>query len=173
MHLRVAVPSATSVHGLPTFQQVIARGFAGGFLEKDKVVERVIYVAKHFEKVDPNKVRSESQRWGAWSMPARHMGGGIRPWARYCCACSRGRPAWRVDCDAHGLRLHRRLLPVRMQVSPEAHFEKDLGLDSLDVVELVMALEEEFGVEIPDAEADKIGSINDAVNYIISNPLSK
>jgi NADH dehydrogenase (ubiquinone) 1 alpha/beta subcomplex 1 len=58
-------------------------------------------------------------------------------------------------------------------VSPSASFEKDLGLDSLDVVELVMALEEEFGVEIPDAEADKISSVSDAVNYIISNPLAK
>jgi NADH dehydrogenase (ubiquinone) 1 alpha/beta subcomplex 1 len=58
-------------------------------------------------------------------------------------------------------------------VTPEAHFEKDLGLDSLDVVELVMALEEEFGIEIPDSEADKIASISDAVSYIISNPLSK
>lgn len=60
-----------------------------------------------------------------------------------------------------------------MQVTPEANFEKDLGLDSLDVVELVMALEEEFGVEIPDAEADKIASVSEAVNYIISNPLAK
>ena len=59
-----------------------------------------------------------------------------------------------------------------MQVTPEAHFEKDLGLDSLDVVELVMALEEEFGVEIPDAEADKISSVSEAVNYVISNPLA-
>ncbi len=58
-------------------------------------------------------------------------------------------------------------------MSPSASFEKDLGLDSLDVVELVMALEEEFGVEIPDAEADKISSVSDAVNYIISNPLAK
>ncbi len=63
--------------------------------------------------------------------------------------------------------------PSAMQVSPEAHFEKDLGLDSLDVVELVMALEEEFGVEIPDAEADRISSIAEAVNYVISNPMAK
>lgn len=62
---------------------------------------------------------------------------------------------------------------VLTQVSPSATFEKDLGLDSLDVVELVMALEEEFGVEIPDAEADKIASVTDAVNYIMSNPLAK
>jgi NADH dehydrogenase (ubiquinone) 1 alpha/beta subcomplex 1 len=58
-------------------------------------------------------------------------------------------------------------------VTPTATFEKDLGLDSLDTVELVMALEEEFGVEIPDAEADKIGSVADAVNYVMSNPLAK
>lgn len=60
-----------------------------------------------------------------------------------------------------------------LQVTATATFEKDLGLDSLDVVELVMALEEEFGVEIPDSEADKIASIGDAVNYVISNPLAK
>jgi NADH dehydrogenase (ubiquinone) 1 alpha/beta subcomplex 1 len=58
-------------------------------------------------------------------------------------------------------------------VSTSATFDKDLGLDSLDVVELVMALEEEFGVEIPDAEADKISSIQDAVGYLMSNPLAK
>jgi NADH dehydrogenase (ubiquinone) 1 alpha/beta subcomplex 1 len=63
------------------------------------------------------------------------------------------------------------LLPV--QVLPAAHFEKDLGLDSLDVVELVMAFEEEFQVEIPDADADKIFSVEDAVNYIASHPMAK
>lgn len=65
------------------------------------------------------------------------------------------------------------LFPHTPQVSPTATFDKDLGLDSLDVVELVMALEEEFGVEIPDAEADKISSIQDAVGYLMSNPLAK
>lgn len=59
------------------------------------------------------------------------------------------------------------------QVVPSAHFEKDLGLDSLDVVELVMAFEEEFAVEIPDADADKILSVEDAVNYIASHPMAK
>lgn len=72
-----------------------------------------------------------------------------------------------------GCKPRSRLLLRCSQVSPASHFEKDLGLDSLDVVELVMALEEEFGVEIPDAEADKISSITDAVNYIMSNPLAK
>eukprot|EP00798_Chlamydomonas_sp_ICE-L_P021415 gene21415-28373_t len=112
-HLRIPVTSFVQRADLPSISGVIARGFAGGFLDKDKVVERVVYVAKHFEKVDPAKV------------------------------------------------------------SPTATFEKDLGLDSLDVVELVMALEEEFGVEIPDAEADKISSVSDAVNYLMSNPLAK
>jgi NADH dehydrogenase (ubiquinone) 1 alpha/beta subcomplex 1 len=59
------------------------------------------------------------------------------------------------------------------KVQSGAHFEKDLGLDSLDVVELVMAFEEEFQVEIPDADADKIFSVEDAVNYIASHPMAK
>uniref|UniRef100_A0A7S0X0D8 Acyl carrier protein n=1 Tax=Chlamydomonas leiostraca TaxID=1034604 RepID=A0A7S0X0D8_9CHLO len=113
-HLRLPAPSALQQQVIvPSISAVVIRGFAGGFLDKDKVTERVMYVAKHFEKVDPAKV------------------------------------------------------------SASAHFEKDLGLDSLDVVELVMALEEEFGVEIPDAEADKISSVTDAVNYMMSNPLAK
>ncbi|MEK7337987.1 MAG: acyl carrier protein [candidate division NC10 bacterium] len=52
------------------------------------------------------------------------------------------------------------------QVNPEAKFIEDLGADSLDTVELVMALEEEFGLEIPDEEAEKILTVRDAVQYI-------
>ncbi len=52
------------------------------------------------------------------------------------------------------------------QVSPEAKFIEDLGADSLDTVELVMALEEEFGLEIPDEEAEKIVTVRDAIQYI-------
>ncbi|HEQ99285.1 MAG TPA: acyl carrier protein [candidate division Zixibacteria bacterium] len=55
------------------------------------------------------------------------------------------------------------------QVTPEATFVDDLGADSLDTVELVMALEEEFDLEIPDEEAEKIGSVKDAINYIESH----
>lgn len=51
-------------------------------------------------------------------------------------------------------------------VSKEASFIDDLGADSLDTVELVMALEEEFGLEIPDEEAEKIVTVGDAVKYI-------
>ena len=59
------------------------------------------------------------------------------------------------------------------QVSSSASFQKDLGLDSLDTVELVMALEEEFAIEIPDSEADKILSCSDAISYISSHPMAK
>ena len=52
------------------------------------------------------------------------------------------------------------------EVSPTASFVDDLGADSLDVVELVMGLEEEFDVEIPDEDAEKISTVEDAVSYI-------
>ncbi|GAK56797.1 MAG: acyl carrier protein [Candidatus Vecturithrix sp.] len=52
------------------------------------------------------------------------------------------------------------------EITSEASFVDDLGADSLDTVELVMALEEEFGIEIPDEEAEKIATVKDAVNYI-------
>ena len=52
------------------------------------------------------------------------------------------------------------------QVKPEASFIDDLGADSLDTVELVMALEEEFDIEIPDEDAEKITSVQNAVDYI-------
>ncbi len=52
------------------------------------------------------------------------------------------------------------------EVVPSASFVNDLGADSLDTVELVMALEEEFGIEIPDEDAEKIITVDDAVKYI-------
>jgi acyl carrier protein len=52
------------------------------------------------------------------------------------------------------------------EVNPEASFVEDLGADSLDTVELIMAFEEEFGVEISDDEAEKIKKVRDAVEYI-------
>ncbi len=51
-------------------------------------------------------------------------------------------------------------------VTPEASFIDDLGADSLDIVELVMTMEEEFDLEIPDEDAEKIKTVNDVVNYI-------
>ncbi len=55
------------------------------------------------------------------------------------------------------------------QVTEDAAFVDDLGADSLDQVELVMALEEEFGLEIPDEDAEKITRVKDAVSYITAN----
>ncbi|MAM82241.1 MAG: acyl carrier protein [Gammaproteobacteria bacterium] len=52
------------------------------------------------------------------------------------------------------------------EVTPEASFVEDLGADSLDTVELVMALEEEFETEIPDEEAEKITTVKEAIDYI-------
>jgi len=54
------------------------------------------------------------------------------------------------------------------QVTPEASFTNDLGADSLDIVELVMGFESAFNVSIPDEDAEKIGTVGDAVNYLKS-----
>ena len=55
------------------------------------------------------------------------------------------------------------------QMTSDAKFIEDLGADSLDIVELVMALEEEFGIEIPDEDADKLKTVGDAMNYLKSH----
>lgn len=55
---------------------------------------------------------------------------------------------------------------AKEEVKPESNFASDLGADSLDTVELVMALEEEFEIEIPDEEAEKISTVQAAVDYI-------
>ena len=55
------------------------------------------------------------------------------------------------------------------KVKPEASFIDDLGADSLDIVELVMAMEEEFGIEIPDEDAEKITTVQNAIDYALSH----
>ena len=55
------------------------------------------------------------------------------------------------------------------QIKLESNFVDDLGADSLDTVELIMSFEEEFGVEIPDTEAEKIKTVKDVINYIEAN----
>jgi acyl carrier protein len=59
------------------------------------------------------------------------------------------------------------------EVTAEASFTEDLGADSLDIVELVMAFEEEFGIEIPDEDAEKIGRVSEAVAYIEQHAAAK
>lgn len=55
------------------------------------------------------------------------------------------------------------------QVTPEANFTSDLGADSLDTVELIMELEKEFNISIPDDQAEKIATVGDAITYIENN----
>lgn len=55
------------------------------------------------------------------------------------------------------------------EVTPEASFTNDLGADSLDTVELIMEFEKEFNLSIPDEEAEKIGTVGDAINYITNH----
>jgi acyl carrier protein len=59
------------------------------------------------------------------------------------------------------------------EITPEASFVDDLGADSLDTVELVMAFEEEFDIEIPDDDAEKIATVSDAVKYIQAHSETK
>lgn len=59
------------------------------------------------------------------------------------------------------------------QVTPEASFIEDLGADSLDTVELVMAFEEEFGAEIPDEDAEKLTTVGAVINYLKSKGFDK
>lgn len=52
------------------------------------------------------------------------------------------------------------------EITPEASFVEDLGADSLDIVELVMSIEDSFGIEIPDEDAENIRTVQDAINYV-------
>jgi len=59
------------------------------------------------------------------------------------------------------------------EVIPEAKFIDDLGADSLDIVELIMALEDEYGIEIPDEDAEKMETVGDAIKYIEAHLVNK
>ena len=60
-----------------------------------------------------------------------------------------------------------------IQVTPTAHFVNDLKLDSLNVVELIMAIEDEFALEIADDVAEKLHSVDDAIKFVTEHPFSK
>ena len=59
-----------------------------------------------------------------------------------------------------------RLNDEESQIKPEASFVEDLGADSLDIVELIMGIEEEFDIEIPDEDAEKLTTVGEALNYV-------
>ncbi len=59
------------------------------------------------------------------------------------------------------------------KVTPQSHFQKDLGLDSLDTIDLLMEMEDEFVVEVPDLELEKIRSISEAISYFSTHPYAK
>ncbi|GAB4429376.1 MAG: acyl carrier protein [Chloroflexi bacterium OHK40] len=59
------------------------------------------------------------------------------------------------------------------QIVPGANFSKDLNADSLDLVELIMSIEEEFGIEISDEDAEKIETVDDALKYLAAHPASE
>ena len=59
------------------------------------------------------------------------------------------------------------------EITPEKSFTNDLGADSLDTVELIMEFEKEFGIQIPDEDAEKIATVGDAIKYIEENTINK
>ncbi|GAQ91024.1 mitochondrial acyl carrier protein [Klebsormidium nitens] len=117
--------------------------------------------------------------------PALHTAGGLPGQSVFDGLCSILAPRYFADA-AKGTYLDKGQVTDRVlsvvknfqkvepsKVTPTAHFTKDLGLDSLDTVEVVMAFEEEFGIEIPDSEADKILSTADAIEFVASHPQAK
>ena len=114
------------------------------FLDAADVTDRVVGCLKNFQKVDPTKVNAHTP-----SHPIPQL-------------------------YAAALYIALTLSPlVSPQVSDKSHFMNDLGLDSLDTVEVVMAFEDEFAIEIPDADAEKITSCDEAIKYIVQHPHAK
>lgn len=75
----------------------------------------------------------------------------------------------RSDVESRVLQVFKSYAPESAKLTPTATFQ-ELGLDSLDAVELMVAVEEEFGIEIPDKESDEIRSVKDAIDYIEAQP---
>ena len=139
----------------PALSWGVARSFAAGhFLDKAQVTERVITVVKNFSKVDPSKARTRAPTAAPLFFIVQKHGSSLAARTARAAAASRTRAR-------------------PPQVTPKAAFQSELGLDSLDTVEVVMAFEEEFSIEIPDSEADKILSVSDAIEYLSSHPSAK
>lgn len=113
---------------------------ASSGLSEQEIQNRIIEVLRSFEKVDPAKVSDIDE------------------------ACQREEPG------IGSRSIYWYLLQLFQQVSNSSSFTKDLGLDSLDAVEVVMAIEEEFSIEILDAEADNITTVQEAIEYIAKTP---
>ncbi|RRT74255.1 hypothetical protein B296_00006973 [Ensete ventricosum] len=178
-HLRLRVVSPAPQVSSP-FANLLRCGFSDevkvSFLDKSEVADRIITVVKNFQKIDPSKVLDYFQNYSNRS----DLLGFNSCWIRIA-QCKPG------FFRGFGFSWDERMGTIftlagvcgssfilwSSQVTSNAHFQKDLGLDSLDTVEVVMALEEEFGFEIPDSEADKIDSIKVAVDFIASHPQAK
>ncbi|WVZ56965.1 hypothetical protein U9M48_007422 [Paspalum notatum var. saurae] len=167
-HLRLAAsPSAASVRPTAALQEALwgrrwmsSEEAKGSFLDKSEVTERIIKVVKNFQKIDdPSKMTMLVPLHGAVEDPNEMR--------------SKLLDDSEVRIISFGNANVLKDLWWKPAVTPDAHFKNDLGLDSLDAVEVVMALEEEFGFEIPDNEADRIDSIKVAVDFIASHPQAK
>ncbi|KAJ0013476.1 hypothetical protein Pint_21222 [Pistacia integerrima] len=191
-------PSTTATNLFSLSFNAIRRRFSeevrGTFLDKSEVTDRVLSVVKNFQKVDPSKFTCSEfrtngcQLWEEASVKPESCERKMHPvcYEEYIMlnflsdsqsiVISFAKPTISSHLDQVSLQAVGSNMVVQFdyeKVTPSAHFQNDLGLDSLDTVEVVMALEEEFGFEIPDNEADKISSINLAVDFIASHPQAK
>lgn len=120
---------------------------AGGSLDKEAVEGRIMSLLQGFDKVVPVLPCPASSAIQDHSMLTR---------TRFSLLRSTTPPMYAPT--PHVSRDEQELSDLSAQIKPAAHFVNDLGLDSLDTVEVVMAIEEEFSIEIPDKDADKIHS---------------
>ena len=172
VRLAPGIPLQTEQAAAPLSLQFLRFFAHASYLDKNEVTDRVLNVVKNFEKVDAAKVRTQGKGWDG--------GAGHGPMAGSYMRLSRGQPICGLSRGGGDPpRDHTppvslpRASPDPSQVGATSSFQKDLGLDSLDTVELVMAIEEEFAIEIPDSEADKILSCSDAISFISTHPMAK
>ncbi|OEL36897.1 Acyl carrier protein 2, mitochondrial [Dichanthelium oligosanthes] len=199
-HLRLAAApsSAASFRPAAALQEALwgrrwmsSEEAKGSFLDKSEVTDRIIKVVRGFQKID-----DPSKPIGLWLWGALVSVGVVCPGMMEMMTLvslhgavedsyqTRGNLLDNSEVKLisfHNANILKDLLwkpPLNFiefhrLVKPDAHFKNDLGLDSLDTVEVVMALEDEFGFEIPDNEADKIDSIKVAADFIASHPQAK